>query len=63
MAFQNANCLKMTVLIFYNPVLVKEAGLILSNGETPPLVQNKTKSAVNFSTLVCSRPQQRTRVT
>ena len=48
MVFQNANCLKMTVLIFYNPVLVKEAGLILSNGETPPLVQNKTNPQLVF---------------
>ena len=48
MVFQSANCLKMTVLIFYNPVLVKEAGLILSNGETPPLVQNKTNPQLVF---------------
>ena len=48
MVFQNANCLNMTVLIFYNPVLVKEAGLILSNGETPPLVQNKTNPQLVF---------------
>ena len=48
MVFQNANCLKMTVLIFYNPVLVKEAGLILSNGEIPLLVQNKTNPQLVF---------------
>ena len=33
---------------FYNPVLVKEARLILSNGETPPLVQNKTNPQLVF---------------
>ena len=48
MVFQSANCLKMTVLIFYNPVLVKEAGLILSNGEIPLLVQNKTNPQLVF---------------
>ena len=42
MVFQNAKD------YFYNPVLVKEAGLILSNGEIPLLVQNKTNPQLVF---------------